>query len=80
MQGTLDNYVWPGSKEFIGPLEYDDLPMYEYTFGHPVRVAEDCDGIIHDGKKYQYEITLSDAYEDDKCCRVNIDGVYYYFG
>ena len=81
MQVTLDNYVWPGSKEFIGPLSIDELPSYDIEFGRPVEYSENCDEwIVHDGKEYEYEMTLSPAYPDDKCCRVNIDGTYYYFG
>lgn len=41
----------------------------------------DRDGyILVDGKPYQYEMTLSQKYNDDECCRVKIDGEYYYFG
>lgn len=59
----------------------EDLPEYEIEFGHPIEPSENCDDwIVHNGKEYQYEITLSDIYPDNKCCRVKIDGIYYYFG
>lgn len=41
---------------------------------------EDGDKIIVDGKEYTYQMTLSMEYADDECCRVLIDGEYYYFG
>lgn len=36
--------------------------------------------IIVNGKPYEYEMTMSTEIPDDKCCRVFIDGKFYYFG
>lgn len=36
--------------------------------------------VIVNGKAYEYEMNLSQAVPDHKCCRVLIDGNYYYFG
>ena len=63
-------------------LDCDDAPCefpyledyYSYDLG-------DGDGkIIINGKTYIYEMTLSMKVPDSKCCRVFIDGKYYYFG
>ena len=71
-------------KNFIGPLMIDDLPRYEECFGKiefPLTDDEEDESvIIHEGKKIPYEMTLSNAYPDNYCCRVMIDGIYYYFG
>lgn len=41
----------------------------------------DEDGIVVvNGKSYVYEMTMSMKVPDEKCCRVLIDGNYYYFG
>lgn len=41
---------------------------------------EDDFSIAIDGKYYRYEMNLSSEYNDDECCRVEINGEYYYFG
>ncbi len=74
-------YILPGMMDFVGPLLVEDLPSYELVFGHSVEYSENCDDwIIHEGKEYEYEITISDGFPDDKCCRVKINDIYYYFG
>lgn len=73
--------VRPGHPKFIGPLLLEDLPMYRDVFGQKVTYSEDDeDCIVHNGKLYKYSITMSPYFTDDRCCRVNIDGIYYYFG
>ena len=53
----------------------DELPMLESW------ESSDNDGmIIVDGVEYPYEITLSMEVSDEQCCRVKINGKYYYFG
>lgn len=50
----------------------DDYFKYEY--------GEKENAVIINGKEYSYEMTLSFDYPDDMCCRVLIDGEFYYFG
>jgi len=63
-------------------LDCEDAPCdlrllsdyYEYSLS-------DEDGIIIvNGKPYEYEMTMSTKVPDSKCCRVLIDGNFYYFG
>ena len=49
-----------------------DYFKYEY--------ADNADAVIINGKEYPYEMTLSFDYPDNMCCRVLIDGEFYYFG
>lgn len=62
-------------------VEYmiEDLLKYSEVFGKAPTFKDD-EHIIHEGKIYPYEITLSSEYSDDMCMRVLIDGTYYYFG
>ncbi len=66
--------------DFVGPRLLDDLPMYEEYFGKIHYCEEDENCILHNGEKIPYFMTLSAAYDDAHCCRVKIQGVYYYFG
>ena len=50
----------------------EDYYSYEFT--------DNDDEIVIDGKVFSTEMTLSPEYPDDLCCRVLIDGEYYYFG
>ena len=63
-------------------LDCEDMPCgfrmledyYQYELG------ENEGEIIIDGKSYEYEMTLNPKVPDDGCCRVLVDGSYYYFG
>ena len=63
-------------------LSCDDAPCwfrelgdyYDYDYG------DEDNTIIINGKTYQYEMTLSMKVPDEKCCRVFVEGNYYYFG
>lgn len=50
---------------------YNLDPCYEIT---------DNDTVIVNGIEHQYQITMSLDFDDEHCCRVQIDGDYYYFG
>ena len=60
-------------------INMDDLKsLYDY---YPEFDINPDDSIITiNGNEYPYEMTLSLDYDDAHCCRVMIDGVYYYFG
>lgn len=76
----VNNYVFPGSLDFIGPVEVDDLPMF-YDFFKEYSYAEDSDDyLIVNGKRCPYFLTDPHIYPDDKGNRVLVDGNYYYFG
>lgn len=49
----------------------DYFPNFEF---------EDDDHLRINGKVYAYSITLNPDIPDDRCCRVQIEGQYYYFG
>lgn len=51
---------------------YDLDPHYD--------ILDDDMHIMVNGQIYEYEMTLASDYDDEHCCRVMIDGQYYYFG
>lgn len=62
-------------------IDCDDAPCgFPYLTDFYKYEPGDDGEIIIDGKLYQYEINLSQSVPDDRCCRVFIDGKYFYFG
>ena len=67
-------------------LDCEDAPCgfrlladyYEYELADDDLYDEGT--VIVNGKPYVYEMTLSMKVPDEKCCRVFVEGNYYYFG
>jgi len=55
-----------------------DFRMLEDYYKH--ELGEKEGEIIIDGKNYEYEMTLDPKVPDYACCRVLVDGNFYYFG
>lgn len=61
-------------RETLGAVKFlDDYYNWEYGF-------KDGEIIIGDKIHLTYEMTLSPEVNDNACCRVLINGEYYYFG
>lgn len=63
-------------------LDCDDAPcgFRELEDYFKYEVGDDDGEIIINGKSYKYELTLNPCVPDHKCCRVFVEGNYYYFG
>jgi hypothetical protein len=51
-----------------------------YDLDPHFNILDDDGHIMVNGQVYTYEMTLSSEIDDEHCCRVMIDGEYYYFG
>ncbi len=64
--------------------DFEVIPLLGDFFKWDYLISDDDEKewwIVVEGKgEMPYELTLANEYSDDECCRVQIDGQYYYFG
>lgn len=70
-------------EEAIQGLQINASHRNLYTFFDEEQIdfpENDGDHILINGRKYKIYISLSNRVSDTECCRVRVDGKYYYFG
>ena len=82
--GVTDNYNADTAIVLMAGNDFTIIPLLGDFFKWDYLVSDDEDKewwIIVEGKgEMPYELNLSTEYMDDECCRVEIDGQFYYFG